>query len=94
MFAGRADAGHAGSQLGGYQMRELTQTELSLIAGGTDGPAYLDATGLNLHLIFGPVMEPLVIGLLSLLQITPNTGDSEARFHLGGPVTPAPITFA
>jgi hypothetical protein len=76
------------------RMRELTQTELSLIAGGSDGPLYLDATGLNLHAVFGPVLEPLVKGLLSgLLGINTNTGDSELRLHLGGPVTPAPITF-
>jgi hypothetical protein len=74
-------------------MRELTQSEVSQVAGG-DGPLYLDATGLNLHLIFGPVMEPLIIGLLGLLQITPNPDNSEARVHVGGPVTPAPITFA
>ena len=71
-------------------MRELTQSELSEVSGG-DGPLYLDATGLNLHLVFGPVMEPLIIGLLGLLQITPNPDDSEVRAHVGGPVTPAPI---
>jgi hypothetical protein len=74
-------------------MRELTGSELGLISGGTDGPLYLDATGLNAHLVFAPVTEPTVIGLLGLIGITPNTGDSELRLHLGGPVTPAPINF-
>jgi hypothetical protein len=73
-------------------MRELTSTELQFVSGGNDGPLYLDATGLNAHLVFGPVQEPLIKGLLSgLLGIQTNTGDSELRLHLGGPVTPAPI---
>jgi hypothetical protein len=72
-------------------MRELTQKEIQAVSGGADGPIYLDATGLNVHLVFGPVQEPLVKGLLSsLLGINTNTGDSELRVHLGGPVTPAP----
>jgi hypothetical protein len=74
-------------------VRELNQSELSNVSGGTDGPLYLDATGLNAHLVFGPVGEP-VKGLLSgLLGLNTNTGDSELRLHLGGPVTPAPGTF-
>jgi hypothetical protein len=72
-------------------MGELNQSELEQVSGG-DGP--LDATGLNLHMIFGPVMEPLIIGLLGFHQITPNPDNSEIRAHVGGPVTPAPITFA
>jgi hypothetical protein len=73
-------------------MRELTSSELHVVSGGQDGPLYLDATGLNVHLVFGPVNEPAIKGLLSgLLGINTNTTDSELRIHLGGPVTPAPI---
>jgi hypothetical protein len=71
-------------------MRELTPSEVESVSGG-DGPLYLDATGLNAHMTFAPVGEPLVIGLLGLVGITPNPDDSELRLHLGGPVTPAPI---
>ena len=72
-------------------MRELTSSELQFVSGG-QAPLFLDATGLNVHLVFGPVQEPAVKGLLfNLLGITTNEGDSELRVHLGGPVTPAPI---
>jgi hypothetical protein len=76
-----------------YKMRELSQTEVNMVSGG-DGPVYLDATGLNAHLVFAPVTDPTVTALLGLIQITPNPDNSELRLHLGGPVTPAPITFA
>jgi hypothetical protein len=74
-------------------MRELIQSELGMVSGGSDGPLYLDATGLNAHLVFAPVTEPTTIAVLGLIGITPNEGDSELRLHLGGPVTPAPINF-
>jgi hypothetical protein len=74
-------------------MRELIQSELGIVSGGSDGPVYLDATGLNAHLVFAPVTEPTTIAILSLVGITPNAGDSELRLHLGGPVTPPPSTF-
>jgi hypothetical protein len=73
-------------------MRELTQTEMTIVSGGTDGPIYLDATGLNVHLVFGPVLTPLVKDLVALLGIQTSGTDAELRIHLGGPVTPAPIT--
>jgi hypothetical protein len=72
-------------------MRELSQSELQAVSGG-DGPLYLDATGLNVHQTFAPVTDPTTIAVLGLLGITPNVDDSELRLHLGGPVTPAPIT--
>ena len=74
----------------GVPMRELTQTELSIVSGG-EGPIYLDATGLNIHLVFGPVLTPLVKDLVGLLGIQTSSTDAELRIHLGGPVTPAPI---
>ena len=72
-------------------MRELTSSELDLVFGG-DGPVYLDATGLNLHLLFPPV-DPAVQNILTSLLGNQGTPGSELRVHLGYPITPAPINF-
>ena len=74
-------------------MRELTSSELELVTGGIFGspnPIYLDATGLNVHLIFGPVAEPVASIITALTGIGGGTHNSELRIHLGAPVTPAP----
>ena len=73
-------------------MRDLTPSELNLVSGGSDGPVYLDATGLNAHLVFEPVAPP-VQSLLTALLGNQGTPGSELRIHLGYPITPAPSTF-
>ena len=65
-------------------MRELTQSELQTVSGGI---ITLDGTGLNVHVVFGPVQHP---GLLNLLGIPHSSDAGELRLHLGTPVTPAP----
>jgi bacteriocin-like protein len=70
-------------------VRELNTSELSHVSGGTGGPLYLDATGLNLHLLFAPVAPPVQSLLTSLLG-NQGTPGSELRVHLGYPITPAP----
>jgi hypothetical protein len=72
-------------------MRELTSSELELVSGG-DGPVYLDATGLNAHLLF-PAVDPTVQNILTALLGNQGTPGSELRIHLGYPITPAPINF-
>ena len=77
-------------------MRELTSSELQLVSGGLlfgPNPISLDATGLNIHLVFGPVAEPVASIITALLGIGGGTHNSELRIHLGAPVTPAPINF-
>lgn len=76
-------------------MRELTSSELQLVSGGifnSPNPIGLDATGLNVHLIFEAV-HPLVQGLLTSLLGNQGTPGSELRLHLGYPITPAPGSF-
>ena len=76
-------------------MRELTSSELELVSGGifnSPNPLSLDATGLNVHLIFEPVAPP-VQSLLTALLGNQGTPGSELRVHLGYPITPPPSTF-
>jgi len=76
-------------------MRELTSSELQLVSGGifnSPNPIGLDATGLNIQLIFEAV-HPLVQGLLTSLLGNQGTPGSELRLHLGYPITPAPGSF-
>jgi hypothetical protein len=71
-------------------MRELTSSELLAVSGGDDGLLRLDpATGLNAHLVFGPV-DSGGAALLGLLGIPSTSDPGELRIHLGTPVTPAP----
>ena len=67
-------------------MRELTQSELQSVSGGI---ITLDGTGLNVHVVFGPV-ESNGAALLGLLGIPSSSDPGELRLHLGTPVTPAP----
>jgi hypothetical protein len=69
-------------------MRELNSSELQSVSGGHDGLLYLSpTTGLNSHIVFGPVQHP---GVLNLLGIPYSSDSGELRIHLGTPVTPAP----
>ena len=67
-------------------MRELSSTELQSVSGGF---ITLNHTGLNVHVVFGPV-ESNGAALLGLLGIPSSSDSGELRLHLGTPVTPAP----